>query len=172
MSEEPSGIDLAALLEIFLAESRDRLDRMEDSIRALDRQPEDLEPLHEIFRGVHTLKGDGASLGFVTLSSLAHRAEDVLETVRRGGLSWDEDIGRLMIRVVDALRRHLTLAREARSAEIDGLEADLAGAAERAAAVPAGRGAAAFVGGEVEKSGADHPARADRGDGPAARHRR
>ena len=54
------GFDYSALLEIFLSESRERLEVMEAVVLGLDRRPDERELLHEMFRGLHTLKGDGA----------------------------------------------------------------------------------------------------------------
>jgi two-component system chemotaxis sensor kinase CheA len=124
-SQGPPGFDYEALLEVFHAESRERLDRMEEVALVLDRRPDDLDLLHELFRGLHTLKGDGASLGFTTLAALAHRAEDLLERVRAGSGRWDGPTSNMVLRVVDLLRGLLSLPKGATSPEIDELEGEI-----------------------------------------------
>lgn len=117
--------DYSALLEIFLSESLERLDRMEALALELDQQPDQRELLNEMFRGLHTLKGDGASLGYSTLADLAHRAEDLLERIRQGEIRWDATASACLLRVLDIFRRLLALPREARTPDQEAAEREL-----------------------------------------------
>ena len=60
-------IDRQALVEVFLAEAEENLSAIEHSLLALETSPRDAEALATVFRAVHTLKGNSASLGFTGL---------------------------------------------------------------------------------------------------------
>jgi two-component system chemotaxis sensor kinase CheA len=51
---------------------------------ALESAPEDAELLNRIFRALHTIKGTSGFLGFEAVVRLSHRAEDVLNALRKG----------------------------------------------------------------------------------------
>ena len=77
------NLDWAALREVFLAESDERLERFEESLLTLERDGADREAAAEVFRTLHSLKGDAAAVGFRQLAAFAHRAEDVLAVVKK-----------------------------------------------------------------------------------------
>ncbi len=104
------AIDFEALLQTFLAEARDNLETMEADLLALERNPDDPDRLHDVFRLAHTLKGDAASLGFPRLSGYAHRLEDHLETVRAGSGRLSPEAISLLLEAVDVLRARLRRA--------------------------------------------------------------
>jgi two-component system chemotaxis sensor kinase CheA len=75
---DSQGFDLRRVVETFVAESNERLDAMEEALLALEEHPGADVPLRELFRAVHTLKGDSGSLGLDDIQTLAHRGEDLL----------------------------------------------------------------------------------------------
>src|SRR5262245_20552911 len=50
---------------------------------ALEQFPKDTEILNRVFRALHTITGTSGFLGFDPLVQLSHRAEDVLNALRR-----------------------------------------------------------------------------------------
>lgn len=97
-------IDHASLLQTFLAESGENLAAMEEALVVLEVKPDDTETLEEIFRAVHTLKGNAAALGFSGLSEFAHAVEDLLEQVRRQALSLTGEPIDHLLHAIDVLR--------------------------------------------------------------------
>src|SRR5438045_8334283 len=51
----------------------------------LERHPAATEPVGGIFRAVHTVKGMAATMGYGRVADLAHRMENLLDHLRRGG---------------------------------------------------------------------------------------
>jgi len=102
-----SPVDRDALLETFLAETEESLARMEDRLLALDEAPETPGALAEIFRVVHTLKGNAGIFGFSGVVALGHALEDVLDPLRSDGGSVDSAVTGLLLRGLDGLRRAL-----------------------------------------------------------------
>jgi two-component system, chemotaxis family, sensor kinase CheA len=73
-----------ALLQDFLVESEELLQGMDQDMVTLESVANDADLLNRIFRALHTIKGTSGFLGFEPIVKLAHRAEDVLNGLRRG----------------------------------------------------------------------------------------
>lgn len=96
--------DRDAILSSFLAESQDGLDRMEQSLLAMESSSAGLEVLHEIFRVAHTIKGNATALDFDDLTSFAHATEDLLDVLREQNREVSADLISLLLKAVDELR--------------------------------------------------------------------
>ena len=84
------------LVREFLVESEELLERVDQDMIALEAAPNDAEILNRIFRALHTIKGTSGFLGFDPVIKVSHKAEDVLNALRRGEL-------KLSRRIIDAL---------------------------------------------------------------------
>jgi two-component system, chemotaxis family, sensor kinase CheA len=84
------------LLQDFVVESEEALQRMDQDMVALESAPSDGELLNRIFRSIHTIKGTSSFLSLDPIVQLSHRTEDVLNALRRGDC-------RLTRRMMDAL---------------------------------------------------------------------
>ena len=94
----------AEYLAIFSEEASDQLREWEESLLALEKDPEDREPLNALFRAVHTLKGSAGFIGFDTLQRLAHDLESSLSSVRDGQRRYDDTLGGLLFEGLDLAR--------------------------------------------------------------------
>jgi two-component system, chemotaxis family, sensor kinase CheA len=72
------------IIRDFLVECEELLQGMDQDMVALESAPQDVELLNRIFRAMHTIKGTSGFLGFDSVVRLSHRAEDVLNALRRG----------------------------------------------------------------------------------------
>jgi two-component system chemotaxis sensor kinase CheA len=93
-----------AIVQTFLAESEEGLAVMEEVLIALEVRGDDPELLGTVFRLAHTLKGNGASLGFDGLVRFCHTLEDLLDRVRERSVPVTSDLIAVLLRSVDALR--------------------------------------------------------------------
>lgn len=73
-------------LDVFLDESREHLQTVNDNILVLEKEPENLNLVNEIFRSAHTLKGMAATMGYEDIASLTHKMENVLDLIRNQAL--------------------------------------------------------------------------------------
>jgi len=75
---------LARLLRDFIESTRDKLDGIDEAIDAIYK---DAENRGELFfglqRDVHSLKGSAGTYGFPSVTLIAHRLEDYMESTRR-----------------------------------------------------------------------------------------
>lgn len=93
----------------FLVESYENLDRYDDDLLALERDPGDTEVISSIFRTIHTVKGTAGFFAFDRLGELAHVAENLLGRLREGELEVTEEIASALLSTGDTLRRMLAV---------------------------------------------------------------
>jgi two-component system chemotaxis sensor kinase CheA len=72
------------LLNEFLTETKENLERLDTEIVRLEQEPNNPELLGSIFRVMHTIKGTCGFLGLPRLEKVAHAAENVLDVIRKG----------------------------------------------------------------------------------------
>jgi two-component system, chemotaxis family, sensor kinase CheA len=96
--------DRDAVLTSFVAETREGLDLMEQSLLAMESNSGGVELLDDIFRVAHTLKGNATSLEFDDLKGFAHATEDLLDVLREQNADISEEVISLLLKTVDELR--------------------------------------------------------------------
>ncbi|QYR19752.1 chemotaxis protein CheA [Paenibacillus sp. sptzw28] len=96
-------MDMNAYLSMFIDESNDHLQSLNENLLKLESEPEDLSIVQVIFRSAHTLKGMSATMGFEDLASLTHEMENVLDLVRNSKLKMDSFIFDTLFKGLDAL---------------------------------------------------------------------
>ncbi len=92
-------------MEMFLDESHEHLQSLNDGLLGLEDNAEDLSVLNEIFRNAHTLKGMSATMGYNKIAELTHEMEDVLDMLRKEQLKVSEDIIDTLFKCVDSLEQ-------------------------------------------------------------------
>lgn len=96
-------MELNQYLSIFIDESKDHLQAINENLLTLEQNPEDIAIVQTIFRSAHTLKGMSATMGFEDLASLTHEMENVLDLVRNGKLSMNSFIFDSLFKSTDSL---------------------------------------------------------------------
>lgn len=97
------GIDLSNYIEIFLQESNENLENMNESLLELEKNPDDHSLIEQLFRAAHTLKGMAATMGYSQMAELTHQMENVLEMFRSGTLQADSDLVTRLFKCLDLL---------------------------------------------------------------------
>lgn len=96
-------MDLNQYLEVFIEESKEHLQLCNEQLLKLEKQPEDLAIVGEIFRAAHTLKGMAATMGFEDLAGLTHQMENVLDEIRNNKLAVTPSVLDVVFSAVDDL---------------------------------------------------------------------
>ncbi len=99
--------EMAEVIQEFLVESNEGLDRFDRDLIALEKDQTSRELLDSIFRAVHTIKGTGGVLGFEKLVALSHVGESVLSKMRDGVFILSPEIATVLLAMADSLRRML-----------------------------------------------------------------
>ncbi len=118
-----AGIDTDALRHEFLAESRELLERAEGVVLRLERSS-DPAVVNELFRLVHTVKGNVGVLGEARLLRVAHELESLLNHVRNGRKTVDGALIDVVLTALDWLRRGIA-ADGSEPAQSDGIESQI-----------------------------------------------
>jgi two-component system chemotaxis sensor kinase CheA len=92
------------LLEGFLTETSELLEKVDDDLLMLEKTPGDMELLNRIFRSVHTVKGAASFLEFELLVKVTHKSEDVLNRLRKGELAVDNKIMDVILEAIDLVK--------------------------------------------------------------------
>ncbi|OZB97820.1 chemotaxis protein CheA [Paenibacillus sp. XY044] len=96
-------MDMNQYLSMFIDESNDHLQSLNENMLLLEQTPNDLSIVQIIFRSAHTLKGMAATMGFEDLASLTHQMENVLDLVRNEKLAMQDFIFDTLFKGLDAL---------------------------------------------------------------------
>lgn len=96
-------MDTNQYMDMFLDESHEHLQSLNDGLLSLEDNMEDTSVVNEIFRNAHTLKGMSATMGYNKIAELTHEMEDVLDLIRKEQLKLNEDIIDTLFKCVDSL---------------------------------------------------------------------
>jgi len=100
-------MDVSQYLDVFIEESKEHLQTLNESLLNIEKDPENLGEINAIFRAAHTLKGMSATMGFNRMSQLTHAMEDVLDGIRNNKLRAGEAIIDLLFKCLDALEKSI-----------------------------------------------------------------
>ncbi|MDY2685465.1 MAG: chemotaxis protein CheA [Selenomonadaceae bacterium] len=98
-------MDTNQYMDMFLDESHEHLQSLNDGLLSLEDNMEDTSVVNEIFRNAHTLKGMSATMGYNKIAELTHEMEDVLDLIRNDKLRLDENIIDILFKCVDSLEQ-------------------------------------------------------------------
>ncbi|UYB53663.1 chemotaxis protein CheA [Xanthomonas sp. AM6] len=97
-------MNLAQLLQTFIAESRDLLEDMERNLLEAERGEAGPDAVNAIFRAAHTIKGSGGLFDLAQLVGFTHVVESVLDLVRENAVALDSELIQLMLACCDHIR--------------------------------------------------------------------
>jgi two-component system chemotaxis sensor kinase CheA len=88
-------------LEQFLSEARDLLEAIGKKLMQLEDSPNDPGILNELFRCVHTLKGNSGLFTFPEMTRVLHAGEDLLGMVRSGHAVYSRELADRLLEAMD-----------------------------------------------------------------------
>jgi two-component system chemotaxis sensor kinase CheA len=91
---------MTPILQQFIAEGRDFLQSISQKLLELESAPKDADLMSDLFRSVHTLKGNSGLFDFPEMTRVLHAAEDLMTVVREGHLAYSQ---LLADRLLDAM---------------------------------------------------------------------
>lgn len=100
------------LLNEFLDESADALAPLEPLFIQLESDPENTDIVNQIFRPVHSLKGNSAFFGLLKTKDLSHKMENLLDLVRKKRKKVNNEVTTVLLEGLDALRSFIDRVRD------------------------------------------------------------
>jgi two-component system chemotaxis sensor kinase CheA len=105
-------VDLAKYRNLFLEEATEHLAEMSRALLILEKHPDDGEAIDLVFRMAHSIKGMAGSLGYDSITAIAHKLEDRMDAYRAvGQIEVVEGIA-MLFRGLDGLERMIDVVRE------------------------------------------------------------
>lgn len=98
-------MDTSQYMQMFLEESMDNLQTLNESLLELEQNPDDTDRINAIFRVAHTIKGMAATMGFTDVAELTHKMEDVLSEFRDGELKVSQEVVTVLFDCLDTLEK-------------------------------------------------------------------
>ncbi len=100
-------MDLSQYLEIFIDESKEHLQTLNDQVLILEAEPENEDTINEIFRAAHSLKGMAGTMGFKRMQKLTHDLENVFSEIRNKTMSVTPDLVDVVFKSIDAIESYV-----------------------------------------------------------------
>ncbi|MFP4172106.1 MAG: chemotaxis protein CheA [Candidatus Hydrogenedentota bacterium] len=93
------------LLNEFFDEAKEHLAQADLHLLTLETEPDNRDAIDAVFRAFHTIKGAAGLLQMLTVQTLAHLSESLLDKVRQGTLRMEDEAVDLSFESVDGLKR-------------------------------------------------------------------
>ena len=89
------------LLTQFIQEARDFLQSIGERLMALEDMPDDRDLMNELFRAVHTLKGNSGLFEFPEMTRVLHASEDLMDAVRSARVTYSRGLADRLLDAMD-----------------------------------------------------------------------
>lgn len=113
------NMDMSQYLDVFLEESREHLESLNQKLLELEKNTGNLSALNEIFRAAHTLKGMSSTMGFEDLADLTHHMEDVLSDLKEGLLIANSSVVDVLFKCLDRIQMMVDNIEQTGSSSLD-----------------------------------------------------
>ncbi len=101
----------------FMVEAGEILDRLSGELVELEVTPADVDLLNSVFRGFHTIKGGAGFLALDNMVVIAHKAEDLFDLLRQGKRAVDAELMDSILEVLDVLNNMFDALRNGKEPE-------------------------------------------------------
>ena len=95
-------------IELFRAEAHDNFESLERLLTSLESDKGNFVHIDEIFRIIHTLKGNAMALGLQGISEISHVLEDIFGSVKQKKVKLSKDLVALLFKAIDKLGHLIT----------------------------------------------------------------
>jgi len=101
-------MDVSQYLEIFIEETKEHLQSLNEQLLIIEREPENVNTINEIFRAAHSLKGMAGTMGYKRMQRLTHDMENVFSEIRNGKMKVTSALIDVLFKGIDALESYLS----------------------------------------------------------------
>lgn len=116
-------MDVSQYLEIFIDETKEHLQNLNEQLLVIEKEPEDKATINEIFRAAHSLKGMAGTMGFKRMQNLTHNMENVFSEIRNDKMKVTAKLVDTLFQCLDALEGYLANIQETSDEGTDDNEA-------------------------------------------------
>ncbi|MEE8581626.1 MAG: Hpt domain-containing protein [Myxococcota bacterium] len=106
------ALDMAKYRDLFLEEASEHLGEISRALLELEKNSSSGEAIDLIFRMAHSLKSMAASLGYDSITQVAHHLEDRMSEIRAAGVVGSGDDLARLFRGLEGLEQMVEVVRE------------------------------------------------------------
>ncbi|MCR5625628.1 MAG: chemotaxis protein CheA [Lachnospiraceae bacterium] len=100
-------MDVSQYLEMFIDESKEHIQTLSDELMVLEKEPENIDTINEIFRAAHSLKGMAGTMGYKRMQRLTHDMENVFQEIRSDNMKVVPELVDVLFDALDAVSNYL-----------------------------------------------------------------
>lgn len=91
--------------EDFIQEAFEHIEEIEMNVLTLEKEPENEEIIHTMFRAFHTIKGLSGFVEHTVIQEIAHKTETLMDFCRKGEMKVSKTIVDAILKSADFIRR-------------------------------------------------------------------
>ncbi|OHD15368.1 MAG: hypothetical protein A2Y34_08140 [Spirochaetes bacterium GWC1_27_15] len=95
------------MIENFISESIDLIDSVEHKIISFEDEPANKDIILDIYRNIHTFKGNSGFFGYEDLEEISMRLENVFDDLRNNKITINHNLISSFLKEVDTIRNRL-----------------------------------------------------------------
>ncbi len=118
-----SDPDMKEIFDSFIVETKEILEKLDLDLVDLEKRSQDVDLLNQIFRSFHTVKGTSGFLGLDKMTRLTHRAEDLLNKLRKLEVLLNDEMMDGILKAYDKLKELVFYIEEHKNENVDVEEA-------------------------------------------------
>ncbi len=111
--------------ELFIAEAIDMIEGLNNALTELESNPSDSYKIDEIFRIMHTLKGNALGMGFHEIGDLAHVIEDLFGEIKKNNGQLPKELIEYLFRALDKVNEMIDALASGEKVSYKGLRTKL-----------------------------------------------
>ncbi len=96
---------LDELKKLFVQEATDLLNKVEEDLLLLEKDRNNIDIIHDIFRAIHTIKGSAGVYNLEKTVLISHDFETLFESIKTGDLAVSNEVISLTLQAKDTLLR-------------------------------------------------------------------
>ena len=101
---QPVSISDPEITAEFITEAQEHFDIADENLLTLESDPQNLDAVAAVFRAFHTIKGTCGFLGLTPHAELAHKAENLLDEVRKEKMDFADSVVDATFNALDMLK--------------------------------------------------------------------
>ncbi len=98
-------IDDEELRDLYKTAASEHVQSIESALMELEKNPENIDPLKDLLRAAHTLKGDSRMLGVEDVETLIHQIEECLTPISKGQAMLDRALCNKIYKGLDTIKQ-------------------------------------------------------------------
>lgn len=95
------------IIEKFISESGDFLDKVESEILTMEQHPDNSEAVDEAFRFIHSIKGNAGFFNFQNIEQKSEQVESILSGIREKSIKVTGSTVTTLLQLIDVLRKSI-----------------------------------------------------------------